>query len=112
MPNTTLPPQQPTTEELGSDLVFNFTMPVKPSGGISGWTMLYEFLNKDGSVAFSKTTGAGITIVDGTLCTFTVARARADTVNLLAGDYKARLHRTDAGHYGPMARFLHTLTAP
>lgn len=92
---------------VGEDRIFRFTIK-KPDGSIqdiSGWAMKFDIRTAPSAVStvLTKTTPAGINLVDPTNGVCEVTIQRADTIdgsgNILIqpGRYVYALYRTDAG---------------
>lgn len=85
----------------GDDVTLQFTV-VNAAGGIvniTGWTLEFKIWNERGEEILSKTTGSGITIVDGPNGRADVALSAANT-SLFAPTplrYLHALRRTNAG---------------
>jgi hypothetical protein len=92
----------------GEDVTLNFTL--QPPRDITGWTMTFTVRTTlGGTIQFTKTVGAGITIVDAGRGLFQVAVASADTAALTVGRYVWDVRREDAGSKTTLADGFLTL---
>jgi hypothetical protein len=88
----------------GEAVVITVTMDTPPAGGISGWALAF-YLKKayaDLAALVTRTSGAGIAVVDATAGVFTITLATADT-DQTPGNYVYDVWRTDSGQETALA---------
>lgn len=99
--------QNTLTFARGEDIQLDGTFPTLVSGGISGWTMVFEVKESPGGSSVSALFTSVATVTSSVDCTYTVDIASADTVTLDPGTYSFDLWRLDSGNfrhlaYGPL----------
>jgi hypothetical protein len=88
----------------GEAVVITVTMDTPPVGGIGSWALTF-YLKKayaDLAALVTRTSGAGIAVVDATAGVFTITLATADT-DQTPGNYVYDVWRTDAGQETALA---------
>jgi hypothetical protein len=91
----------------GEAVEITLTMDAPPAGGVSGWTLGFWLKKSQGAdppaPVVTKTSGAGIALVDATAGVWTVTLAGADT-RQTPGTYYLDCWRTDAGDEAALAQ--------
>jgi hypothetical protein len=99
--------QQTISFARGEDILLEGEFPTPVSGGISGWTMVFEVKESPGGSSVSAEFTAVATVTSSVDCTYTIPITSAQTVNLDPGTYAFDLWRLDSGNfrhlaYGPL----------
>lgn len=95
--------QQTISFARGEDILLEGDFPTVVSGGISGWTMVFEAKVSPGGSSVSALFTSVATVTSSVACTYTVAIASASTVDLDPGTYAFDLWRLDSGNYRHLA---------
>jgi hypothetical protein len=91
----------------GEAVEITLTMDAPPAGGVSGWTLGFWVKKAQGldppAPVVTKTSGAGVALVDAAAGVWTITLAGADT-RQTPGTYYVDVWRTDAGEEAALAQ--------
>lgn len=95
--------QQTISFARGEDILLEGEFPTVVSGGISGWTMVFEAKVSPGGSSVAALFTSVATVTSSVDCTFTVPITSANTVSLDPGTYVFDLWRLDSGNFRHLA---------